>query len=229
MSPNASIEVIEAAYRSLIKRSHPDVSPRTEGAEAKTKRLNVAHDWLTDPSRRARWDAGRSARPVPDARRPEPPRAGRPSTARPRRAGTAFPIGHYSADYTGMETGQHRGGMSIVVCPKCGRTARRREGVGWRRFEHRGRIRSNRMLAKGADYCELVWAEGDAFGFWNGDPPGPSTVPVLDRAPDRVVAGQGEPATASLRPLLGFPLGWLAVSAAIVVALLAIARVGPFA
>lgn len=50
----ASLETIEAAWRSLMKRNHPDTSG-SSGSD-RSVRLNVAHDWLTDPVRRARFD-----------------------------------------------------------------------------------------------------------------------------------------------------------------------------
>ena len=55
VSERASIETIQAAYRSLQLRNHPDrVGPE---AGDRAVRLNIARDWLTDPERRARYDA----------------------------------------------------------------------------------------------------------------------------------------------------------------------------
>ena len=55
VSERASVETIQAAYRSLQLRNHPDrVGP---GAGDRAVRLNIARDWLTDPERRARYDA----------------------------------------------------------------------------------------------------------------------------------------------------------------------------
>jgi hypothetical protein len=59
--PNAVV----AAYRGLIRRAHPDVSSDPGSAE-RSKRLNIARDWLTDPGRRARYDA---AHPAPASAR----------------------------------------------------------------------------------------------------------------------------------------------------------------
>lgn len=50
----ARAEVIEAAYRTLAKIHHPDVAPEDDGD--RIKRLNQAHDWLTDPIKRRRYD-----------------------------------------------------------------------------------------------------------------------------------------------------------------------------
>lgn len=79
---NASLEAIEIAWRSLLRRYHPDVVGG--GSLELAKRINVAHDWLSDPDLRARYDRDRglTARPVRaerrDDRRPSPPRP-RPS------------------------------------------------------------------------------------------------------------------------------------------------------
>lgn len=55
VSRSASGEVIEAAYRALVKNHHPDVA-LPEDRERIT-RLNLAREWLTEPSRRRRYDA----------------------------------------------------------------------------------------------------------------------------------------------------------------------------
>ena len=78
LSRDASFEAVEVAWRALLKRHHPDVA----GADAddRAKRINVAHDWLSDPDLRARYDrerhpgAGRrgTGRSVPQP----PPRRG---------------------------------------------------------------------------------------------------------------------------------------------------------
>ena len=54
---DASPEAIEIAWRSLLRRHHPDVAGPT-GLE-RAKRINVAHDWLSDPHLRARYDRER--------------------------------------------------------------------------------------------------------------------------------------------------------------------------
>jgi curved DNA-binding protein CbpA len=60
VSPTATTAEIEAAWRSAIRRAHPDVS-QGPGATAAAARLNLARDWLTDPDGRAAYD--RSRRP----------------------------------------------------------------------------------------------------------------------------------------------------------------------
>jgi curved DNA-binding protein CbpA len=57
---DASPEVIELAWRSLLRRHHPDIAGPS-GLEP-SKRINVAHDWLGDPDLRARYDRERGVR-----------------------------------------------------------------------------------------------------------------------------------------------------------------------
>jgi molecular chaperone DnaJ len=57
---DASFEAIEIAWRALLKQHHPDVAGPT--ADQLAKRINVAHDWLSDPDLRARYDRERHAR-----------------------------------------------------------------------------------------------------------------------------------------------------------------------
>jgi len=67
---DASPEAIELAWRALLRRHHPDVA----GPDALdlAKRINVAHDWLSDPDLRRRYDRERSI----GVRAGRPPRAG---------------------------------------------------------------------------------------------------------------------------------------------------------
>ncbi len=57
---NASAEAIEVAWRALLKRYHPDIAG--DDALEHAKRINIAHDWLSDPALRERYDAARAAR-----------------------------------------------------------------------------------------------------------------------------------------------------------------------
>jgi curved DNA-binding protein CbpA len=88
---DATFETIEIAWRALLKRHHPDVAGG-EGLET-AKRINVAHDWLSDAALRARYDEeryhtgirrGRSARAAwtpPRATGGQPVRRRAPITA----------------------------------------------------------------------------------------------------------------------------------------------------
>lgn len=55
VSPDAEPEVIQAAYRALMRKYHPDSgqSPSVERAQA----INTAYDVVSDPARRAEYDA----------------------------------------------------------------------------------------------------------------------------------------------------------------------------
>ena len=57
---DASFEAIEVAWRALLKRHHPDVT--RAATDELAKRINVAHDWLSDPDLRARYDRERHPR-----------------------------------------------------------------------------------------------------------------------------------------------------------------------
>jgi curved DNA-binding protein CbpA len=54
---DASFEAVEIAWRALLKRHHPDVAG--VAADGVAKLINVAHDWLSDPELRARYDQER--------------------------------------------------------------------------------------------------------------------------------------------------------------------------
>jgi curved DNA-binding protein CbpA len=56
VSPNAEREVIEAAYHRLARKYHPDVS-RQGDSGARMKQLVHAYAILSDPKRRAEYDA----------------------------------------------------------------------------------------------------------------------------------------------------------------------------
>lgn len=59
VSPNASPEVIKAAYRQLALKYHPDRQPDVRArqqAEERMKQINAAYDILSDPVRRAQYD-----------------------------------------------------------------------------------------------------------------------------------------------------------------------------
>jgi DnaJ-class molecular chaperone len=58
VSPTASQEEIQKAYRRLAKKLHPDLNPGNRDAEEEFKRASAAYDLLSDPERRARFDRG---------------------------------------------------------------------------------------------------------------------------------------------------------------------------
>jgi curved DNA-binding protein CbpA len=62
--PDASAETIAAAYRSLARRHHPDVS-RSADAQPRMAQINAAWAILRDPARRAAWDTAHAGRRPP--------------------------------------------------------------------------------------------------------------------------------------------------------------------
>ncbi|MEO5966015.1 MAG: J domain-containing protein [Candidatus Limnocylindrales bacterium] len=97
VGPEASPEAIEVAWRALLKRHHPDVAGDGDAALERAKRINVAHDWLSDPVLRARYDAdrlglaphapGRARRAQPGAHVSRQPWARQPGSRATRGAG----------------------------------------------------------------------------------------------------------------------------------------------
>jgi DnaJ-class molecular chaperone len=53
-----SDETIRKAYRKLAKQHHPDLNPDDPQAAARFTAINVAHDLLADPEKRAKFDRG---------------------------------------------------------------------------------------------------------------------------------------------------------------------------
>jgi hypothetical protein len=66
VSENAGEDVIEAAYKSLARKYHPD-SSTSPVSEEKMREINWAHGILSDPSKLAEWKAknGRNQAPRP--------------------------------------------------------------------------------------------------------------------------------------------------------------------
>ena len=78
---DAGPEVIELAWRSLLRQHHPDVAG--EAGLERSKRINVAHDWLSTPELRARYDRERGLRRSIRDTAGHAPRAGEGSAPRP--------------------------------------------------------------------------------------------------------------------------------------------------
>ena len=67
LSPNADSETISRVYRLLAARYHPD--NRESGDSEKFIRLSQAYQILSDPEKRARYDAGRHEAVRPERRK----------------------------------------------------------------------------------------------------------------------------------------------------------------
>jgi curved DNA-binding protein len=53
---NASQDEIKKAYRKLARKYHPDVNPKDKTAGAKFSEINEAHEVLSDPAKRKKYD-----------------------------------------------------------------------------------------------------------------------------------------------------------------------------
>ncbi|MDP2719389.1 MAG: J domain-containing protein [Dehalococcoidia bacterium] len=62
VSPKADADVIQAAYRRLASRYHPDKNPSPEAGE-KMMQLNAAYAVLSDPDKRRAYDMARASSP----------------------------------------------------------------------------------------------------------------------------------------------------------------------
>ncbi len=56
VSRNASEEDIRSAFRRLARKHHPDVNPGDKDAESRFKEINEAHQVLSDPESRKKYD-----------------------------------------------------------------------------------------------------------------------------------------------------------------------------
>lgn len=58
LSKSASQDEIKKAYRNLVFKYHPDRNPGDKAAEEKFKKINEAYSVLSDPNKKAQYDAG---------------------------------------------------------------------------------------------------------------------------------------------------------------------------
>jgi hypothetical protein len=86
VDPSAEQEVIEAAYRRLARKYHPDLNRAPDAAE-RMRELGAAYDVLRNPVRRAQYDRQLASRRLRWRwrRRPDPPPAPKVHAETPRR------------------------------------------------------------------------------------------------------------------------------------------------
>src|SRR6187431_501915 len=56
VAKTATDKEIKQAFRKLARKYHPDVNPGDKGAEARFKEINEAHEVLSDPAKRKKYD-----------------------------------------------------------------------------------------------------------------------------------------------------------------------------
>jgi curved DNA-binding protein len=56
VAKTSTAKEIKQAFRKLARKSHPDVNPGDKAAEARFKEINEAHEVLSDPAKRKKYD-----------------------------------------------------------------------------------------------------------------------------------------------------------------------------
>ena len=120
VDPEAEDEVIQAAYRRLARKYHPDLAPGPE-AEARMAAINAAWDRLGDPAARAAFDRERSVRlahAAEVARRSAGPGQARPPTAGNARPAAPIAPDEVSRDWTSGRSNQGGGYDESMRAPE---------------------------------------------------------------------------------------------------------------
>ena len=73
VSKTASVDEIKAAYKTLVKKYHPDLHPGDAEAAEKFKDVNEAHEVLSDPQRKQQYDMELNFRSMGGGPRPGGP------------------------------------------------------------------------------------------------------------------------------------------------------------
>ena len=71
IEPGATLDEVKRAYRALAKELHPDANPDDTVAANRFREVTEAYDLLSDPARRAEFDAGGWRRGYADGFGPE--------------------------------------------------------------------------------------------------------------------------------------------------------------
>lgn len=136
----ATAKEIKSAYRRAAKRHHPDYNPGDPTAEARFKACSEAYAVLSDPARRARYDA---TEPMPRPTTPPP----RPAPHPPPRC-VNQPYGKACPNLATTERGGHR------VCGHCAALWDRREE---RQRQEGSRLKMQPRRPMGAATKRLLW------------------------------------------------------------------------
>ena len=70
VEPGADAAAVERAWRARVREAHPDRASDEAMATKRTARLNLAREWLLDPSRRLRYDELRQPGVLPGVEMP---------------------------------------------------------------------------------------------------------------------------------------------------------------
>jgi DnaJ domain len=116
VDPSAEQEVIEAAYRRLVRKYHPDVNP-APAAGGKMKELIEAYSVVRDPVRRAEFDRRRAPWTRVRLRWPRAWTAPRPG---PSPAPAGRPLHERAEPAGGPACSRHPGRPSVGTCHVCG-------------------------------------------------------------------------------------------------------------
>jgi len=118
VDPEAEFEVIEAAYRRLARKYHPDISDTPETHERMVA-INHAWDQLRTPERRATVDRARARAAIAAAAPPpaEPTRDASPGAA-PRPAGPGTHRGHLAGHAVRSASAPGDGSLRAAAQPR---------------------------------------------------------------------------------------------------------------
>jgi curved DNA-binding protein len=107
VSRNATDKEIRSAYRKLARKHHPDVNPGDKASEAIFKEINAAHDVLSDPEKRRKYDLyGENWQHADEIERMQKARAGRGGSYR----FTTTDFGGFEGDFSDIFSGIFGGG-----------------------------------------------------------------------------------------------------------------------
>jgi hypothetical protein len=95
VSPDAEAEVIQGAYRALMRKYHPDTNGGAY-SDARAKRINQAYATLSDPAARAAYDARLRAADRPSRPEPAGPSAWEPGPE-PERTSPSQPFNEFTS------------------------------------------------------------------------------------------------------------------------------------